>query len=335
MAIPVIASGSGLGRFAKSSDDYVREIVAAQKRLGSNKLSSNQKKLRLRSILADKKNGVRRLGQTMIGPIQLKLRYEGIVRNVLMEDPQTPGVPCEYDVLNELGQAYILAGSEGEIKISPFEGKRLPVTYFRIASYPEIRKEDLYYLKSNMVEYVQNEAKEAIQKQEDARVLTLLEAAVQDWATKDPLITAPGSDYTNHVTFSGAHLTPDVFYDAAGQVDSHQLEPRKIVGNPRLLRDLYRWDPTQIGWTMKDEVVAGQTITHFGEFQVVKSIMVPNDTLYLLPEAEFLGAMPVLYSLDVVENPAVVSDFRVGFVLDEMISMAILNPRGIVKITKS
>ena len=80
---------------------------------------------------------MKRLGQGMIGPIQLKLRYQGMVRNVLLEDPLTPGIPVEYDILDDLGQAYILHGNEGEVRVTPFEGKKAPVRLFRIATFPQ------------------------------------------------------------------------------------------------------------------------------------------------------------------------------------------------------
>jgi hypothetical protein len=75
----------------------------------------------------DEVNGIKRLGVGMIGPIQLKLRYQGITRNVLVEDPVTPGTPVEYDVWDDLGQAYIMSGHDGEVRITPFEGKRVRV----------------------------------------------------------------------------------------------------------------------------------------------------------------------------------------------------------------
>jgi hypothetical protein len=94
--------------------------------------------------VSDRENYMRRLGQGMIGPIQLKLRYQGMLRNVLLEDPLTPGIPVEYDILDELGQAYILHGNEGEVKVTPFEGKNAPVRLFRIATVPQITKEHGY-----------------------------------------------------------------------------------------------------------------------------------------------------------------------------------------------
>ena len=158
MTVPV-ATGSGLGRFAKKSDEYVADIQSVMRKMGGKKLSARDKQVKLANILADRQNGMIRLGQSMIGPIQLQLRYQGILRNVLLEDTLTPGVPIQYDILDDLGQAYLLHGDEGEVKITPFEGKRIEILLFRIASFPKVKKEDLYYLRSNIVEYTQDMTK--------------------------------------------------------------------------------------------------------------------------------------------------------------------------------
>jgi hypothetical protein len=134
------------------------------------KLSKKQKAARLEAILADKQNALRRIGQGMVGPIQIRLRYEGIVRNVLVEDTLERGPLMPYDILDDLGRAYVLNSTDSEVKITPFEGKQAFPQLFRIASFPRVRKEDLYYLRVNAVEYAQDETRQAIQKQEDARL---------------------------------------------------------------------------------------------------------------------------------------------------------------------
>lgn len=328
-----VATASGLGRFSKASDEYVRDIVKAQRKLGGVKLSAPEKKQHLALMLADKRSGLQRLGQSMIGPIQLKLRYQGLLRNVLMEDPLTPGVPIEYDVLDQRGQAYMLHGNEGEVKITPFEGKRVPITLFRIASFPQIKKEDLYYLRVNLVEYAQDETKQSIMKQEDSRLVTLIEAAIVQWGAVDPQVQV-GDPHSNTIVEAGTYLTPDTLYDAVATTDENELDAARLLMNPRTYRDLYRWDINTTGWAFKDRVVAGERIVQFGEFQIGKSIIIPKKTVYLTPEPEFLGVFPVMYSLDVEENNQV-EQFHKGWVMDELVGMAILNPRGLVKITKA
>ncbi len=317
-------------RTAKKSDDYVAEIMRRRGGDGSTpRLTHEAKVTKMALILQDEANGIRRLGVGMVGPIMLKLRYEGIIRNVLIEDPIVPGTPVEYDVWDDLGQAYIQSGHEGEVRVTPFEGKRVPVRFFRIASRPAIRKEDLYYMRINSVEQAQDETKQAIMKQEDSRLMVLLQAALDDYSGRADHLVSP----VHTVTETSGYITPGSLYTAVAQTDLHELPSGRLLANPFDYRDFYRWDINQTGWAMKDRTVAGETITTFGEFQIQRSIIVVQGGLWVLPNPEFLGVMPILYSLDVEENHNVESFWK-GWVFDEMISMAILNPRGIAKVVK-
>jgi hypothetical protein len=323
-------AATGHVRTAKKSDDYVAEILARRESRGNQPLSFEAKRQRLQAVASDQVNGIKRLGVGMIGPIQLKLRYQGITRNVLVEDPCTPGTPVEYDVWDDLGQAYIMSGTDGEVRITPFEGKRIQVRFFRIASRPAIRKEDLLYLRINAVEQAQDETKQAILKQEDSRLVTILQAAISDYAGRSDHTVTP-----NHViTEASGYLTPGSLYSAVSMTDMHELQSSRILINPMDYRDMYRWDINQTGWAFKDRVVAGETITSYGEFQIQRSIVIPQGQTFLTPDPQFLGVFPVLYSLDVEENHRVESFWK-GWVFDEMVSMLILNPRGLAKIVKS
>jgi hypothetical protein len=323
-------AATGHVRTAKKSDDYVSEILARRESRGNQPLSFEAKRQRLQAVASDSVNGIKRLGVGMIGPIQLKLRYQGITRNVLVEDPCTPGTPVEYDVWDDLGQAYIMSGTDGEVRITPFEGKRIQVRFFRIASRPAIRKEDLLYLRINAVEQAQDETKQAILKQEDSRLVTILQAAISDYAGRADHTVTP-----NHtITEASGYLTPGSLYSAVSMTDMHELQSSRILINPMDYRDMYRWDINQTGWAFKDRVVAGETITSFGEFQIQRSIVIPQNKIFLTPDPQFLGVFPVLYSLDVEENHRVESFWK-GWVFDEMVSMLILNPRGLAVIQKS
>jgi hypothetical protein len=316
-------------RVARKSDDYVAEIMRRRGGGDAPALTHEQKVRKMALVLQDQVDGIRRLGVGMVGPIQLKLRYQGIVRNVLIEDPITPGTPVEYEVFDDLGQAYTMSGTEGEVRVTPFEGKRVPVRFFRVASRPAVRKEDLYYLRLNIVEQAQDETKQAIMKQEDSRLLILLQASVTDYATRSDHDVTP-----NHtVTEASGFFTPGSLYSAVATTDMHELTASRLLVNPQDYRDFYRWTINDTGWAFKDRVVAGEKITSFGEFQIQRSIMVPQGKMFLLPDPNFLGVMPVLYSLDVEENHNVEAFWR-GWVFDEMINEVILNPRGIAVVSK-
>lgn len=338
------------GRQAIASTDYEEKLKDLPK------LTKQAKAKRLEAILADTKNAMTRIGQGMIGPIQIRLRYEGIVRNVLVEDTLERGPLMPYDILDDMGRAYVLNSTDSEVKITPFEGKQAFPQLFRIASFPRIRKEDLYYLRVNAVEYAQDETRQAIQKQEDARLIILLENAITDLGAvrgnvagrSDTIgagqtggiatgIAAGPSGAVNEQTVlvgAGNSLEPGDFYNAVTQIEINQLEASRILAHPADIRDLYTWDINVTGFRFKDEVFAGGKVTSFGEFQIQKSIIVPQGEIFLTADPEFVGVMPVMYSLDVEENHQV-EQFYKGWVMDELIGMLVLNGRGLARILKA
>jgi hypothetical protein len=338
-------SDLNLGRKVVSSEDYVKKFANAPK------LTTAQKTERLAAILADKPNAMRRIGQGMIGPIQIRLRYEGIVRNVLVEDTLERGPLMPYDILDDLGMAYVLNSTDAEVKITPFEGRQAFPQLFRIASFPRIRKEDLYYLRVNAVEYAQDETRQAIQKQEDARLVLLLEQAIIQLGAAiangpvglEPtggiatgIAQGPPSQPNEHTVLLGAGnpLEPSDFYAAVTMIEINQLEARRVIAHPADIRDLYTWDLNVSSIKFRDEVFAGGKITSFGEFQIQRSIIIPQGEVFLTSEPEFVGVFPVMYSLDVEENH-LVEQFYKGWVMDELVGMLILNARGLSRLVKA
>jgi hypothetical protein len=326
-------------RTAKHSDDYVEKLGSLKK------LTKQEKQQRLATILADKASGMHRLGQGMIGPIQIRLRYEGIVRNVLLEDTLERGPLMPYDILDDLGKAYILNATDSEVKLQVFEGKQAFPNLFRIASFPRIRKEDLYYLRVNAVEYAQDESRQAIQKQEDYKLILLLEGAIGDYGAAGQTPTGgiatgisagPGGHTSEKTVIIGASnpLEPVDFYSAVSMVEIEQLEASRVLAHPQDIRDLYTWDINVTGWSFKDKVFAGEKITSFGEFQVQKSVIVPQGEVFLSADPEYVGVFPVMYSLDVEENH-LVEQFYKGWVMDELVGMMILNARGLARVLKA
>jgi hypothetical protein len=329
-------------RKAVSSADYEAKLANAPK------LTKEAKAQKLQSILKDSSNAMRRIGQGMIGPIQIRLRYEGITRNVLIEDTLERGPLMPYDILDDLGRAYILNQTDSEVKITPFEGKQAFPQLFRIATFPRIRKEDLYYLRVNAVEYAQDESRQAIQKQEDARLILLLEAAIAELGSvrnagttagvaptggRQTGIAAGSSGEQTILIGDGNPLEPSDFYSAVSQIEINQLEARRVIIHPADARDFYNWDLNVTGFEFKDKVFGGEKITTFGEFQIQRSIIVPQGEVFLTAEPDYVGVMPVMYSLDVEENHNV-ETFWKGWVMDELIGMLILNARGLSRIVK-
>lgn len=325
-------------RTAVASEEYEQRLASMPK------LSRAQKQAHLDKLM-NAPDGFQRVGQGMIGPIQIRLRYEGLVRNVLVEDPLDRGPIMPYDVLDELGMAYILHSTDSEVKVQVFEGRQAPVSLFRIAAFPKVRKEDLHYLRVNIVEYAQDESRQSILKQEDYRLVALLEEAIENWGAAGiaPVggimtgISAGPAGNANEktvITGSGNPLELQDLYSAAAMIEVEQNEGTTVLAHGQDVRDIYTWDLNQLGWEMKNELMKGKKVTQVGEFTFRKSNMIPQGELFLTADPQSVGVMPVMYSLDVEENHRV-EQFHKGWVMDEMIGMGVLNARGLARIVKS
>lgn len=321
-----------------SAEDFEQKLAS------QTKMSKSEKTAKITTLLKQP-DGMQRLGQGMVGPIKLRLRYEGMARNVLQEDTLERGPVMPYDILDDLGMAYIMNSTDAAVKVQVFEGKQATPQLFRIASFPRIRKEDLVYLRVDAVEYAQDESRQAIQKQEDFRLITLLEEAIvrhgslggtPTGGVMSGLAAGPGSAPTEKTVLIGAGnmLDPVDLNRAAAMVEVEQNESTKILINPVDARDLNLWDINTTGWAFKDKVTAGERVQKFGEWELQRSLMVPQGETFLVADPKWLGVMPVMYSLDVEENHQV-EQFYKGWVMDEMIGMAILNARGLARIVKA
>jgi hypothetical protein len=257
-----------LQRTATHSASYEEKLKNVQK------LPKEAKQKRLEAILADKRTAMQRIGQGMIGPIQIRLRYEGIVRNVLVEDTLERGPLMPYDILDDLGRAYVLNSTDAEVRITPFEGKQAFPQLFRIASFPRIRKEDLYYLRVNAVEYAQDER---------VRPSRSRRTPVSSYFSKQPSLTSVSSATTTVIGTgptggrltgnaagvgtngneqsvligAGNPLEPNDFYNAVSQIEVNQLEAKRVLAHPVDIRDLYTWDLNVTGNEFKDKVFGG------------------------------------------------------------------------------
>lgn len=316
-------------RGAVLSEDYITKYA------GMPKVTKSVKSAKLREMWSkdaspNKVAAFQRLGSGMVGPIQIKLKYEGFCRDILMEETLEKGPLLPYDVLDDLGQAYVLNQTDGEVKIQMFEGKQVYPTLFRIAAFPMVRKEDLFYLKADLIEHAQDETRQAIAKQEDGRLLTLLASAISSYATEPTHTITP-----DHIVEIGAGNPLDLvdFYDLVSRIEQHEIESKNILLNPADARDFYTWDFAVTGMAERERVYGGGDVTKVGEFNLQKSILVPIGTVYLHPEPNFLGWMPIKYSLDVVENNKA-QTFHRGWVMDELIGFIVGNPRGLGAIKK-
>lgn len=313
----------------KSSMDYVELL---RKKTASSKAQKTATFNQIKNSAADQVVAMNKIGQGFIGPIMMRLKYEGIVRNILTEDPIAPGAVPVYDVADEMGKAYFLEPYQAEAVISQYEGKRVPYGFRHLAEYATVQEQDFLELTIDMGEYALNEAEQRIQEQEDDYLFNLLEVAragiTSDFAGHNAAYHSITSTHT------GGVFLPEDFWNAAGRCAENRLDSKNIVMNPSDYFDIMKWDLVATSVNFKDETFAGVPVTSFGGFNVFRSVMLPQGTAWVLPDADFIGRMPVRKSLEIRNNDKLEA-WMVGWVLDEYFNEIILNSNGIYKVVKS
>ncbi len=317
-----------MANIAKASTEYIEAIKS--KKTASTRKSRTAAFNQIKATAGDTVVAMNKIGQGFIGPVMMRLKYEGIVRNVLTEDPIAPGAVPVYDVADEMGQAYFLENYQAEAKISQYEGKRLMYGFRHLAEFATVQEQDFLELTIDMADYAINEAQQRIMEQEDAYLFALIDAAID-------AIDADHPDFaglTNHeVQVPSGTFQPADFYTAAGIAAANRLDAKNIILNPVDYFDLMGWDLVATSVNFKDQTFDGVPITSFAGFNVFRSVMCPQGTAYLLPDADYVGRMPVRKSIDIRENPKL-ENFSLGWVLDEYINIIILNSGGLSRLQK-
>lgn len=311
---------------AKSSMDYIESMKGRKAKTKAQRTAAfNQIKMNSGSQAV----AMNKIGQGFIGPVMMRLKYEGIARNILTEDVIAPGAVPVYDVADEMGKAYFLEGYQAEAVISQYEGKRVMYQFRHLAEFATVQEQDFLELTIDMADYAINEARQRIQEKEDGYLFAMLDVAVDGVTAQTP----DWSGQTSHVVSVTGDFQPESFYAAAAIAAQNRLDATNIIMSPVDYFDILAWDLTATSVNFKDETFAGVPVTSFAGFNVFRSVMCPVGTAYMLPESDYVGRMPVRKSLEIRDNDKV-ENFQLGWVLDEYINELILNTGGIVRIEK-
>lgn len=308
--------------------DYVQAIRSSK--TAGNKAARTQNFNKIKATAADQVVAMNKIGQGFIGPVMMRLKYEGIVRNILTEDVIAPGQVPVYDVADEMGQAFFLEDYQGEAVISQYEGKRLMYGFRHLAEFATVQEQDLLELTIDMADYAVNEARQRIQEKEDGFLFAELDASVDS-------VTATTPDWAgqkSHEVAVTGMFKPESFYDAAAIAAANRLDSHNIILNPADYFDMLKWDLTATSVNFKDKTFDGVPVTSFAGFNVFRSVMTPAGTAYMLPESDYVGRMPVRKQLEIRDNNKT-ENFNLGWVCDEYINEIILNNGGIVRLKKN
>ena len=263
------------------------------------------------------------LGQAMANPIRRNLDYQGVGRRVLVVDPLPQGALPVYD--RDIDVAAVVVSSNGSAPESRVFGDRVTVPEFEVVSNPTVRIAEVRRRRFNVIDRAQQKARQEIQAQEDANIFASLDFAADS--------TLGGENTAQDVADAG--LLKRDLVEIKKQVDRWDLVTSKFLMNINEFTDILNWgsgggqgtnggevDPV----TMREVLQTG-LYAHIWGADIIVSKVVPSGTVFGTADPEFVGVMPIRQDIEVLpaDEP---KQLKLGWVVNEIIGIGIVNPRG-------
>jgi hypothetical protein len=301
------------------------ELQPANTGLAQNPSFTDQQRDELikRALLTEE--GKIALGQAMANPIRRNLDYQGVGRRVLVVDPLPQGALPVYD--RDIDVAAVVVSSNGSAPESRVFGDRVTVPEFEIASNPTVRIAEVRRRRFNVIDRIQQKARQEIQAQEDANIFAALDFAGDS--------TLGGENTAQDIADAGL-LKRDLL-EIKKQVDRWDLVTSKFLMHINEFTDILSWgsgggqtagsggevDPV----TMREVLQTG-LYAHIWGADILVSKIVPTGTVLGVADPEFVGVMPIRQDIEVLpaDEP---KQFKIGFAILEIIGIGVVNPRGV------
>ncbi len=272
------------------------------------------------------------LGQAMANPIRRNLDYQGVGRKAIIVDPLPQGALPVYD--KDIDVSATVISANGATPESRIQGDRVTVPEFEIVSNPTVRIAEVKRRRFNVIDRAQQKARQEIQAQEDANIFAALDSASGN--------VAPFTGENVRQAFTvGTTLELIDLLNIKKQIDRWDLVTTKYFMNITQFTDILGWayragagsatNNNQYGGfdpVTTREVLQTGLYGHIWGADIIVSKIVPEGTVYGTAEPEFVGVFPVRQDIEVLpaDEPR---QLKLGWVVNEIVGIGIVNPRGV------
>ena len=260
------------------------------------------------------------LAQAMANPIRRNLDYHGVARRALVVDPLPQGAMPTYD--RDIDVTAVVISSNGAGPESRVFGDRVVVPEFEIFSNPTVRIAEVKRRRFNVIDRAVQKARQEIMAQEDANVFAALDAS------------ASVENTLQDITDAG--LLKRDLVELKAQIDRWDLVTTKYFMNINEFTDILKWGAGggqgvgggEVDPVTQREILQTGLYAHIWGADIIVSKIVPPGTVYAAADPEFVGVMPVRQDIEVLpaDEP---KQLKLGWVVSEIIGLAIVNPRGV------
>jgi len=268
------------------------------------------------------------LGQSMANPIRRNLDYMGVGRKALVVDPLPQGALPLYEKDIDVRAAII--ASHGSAPESRVQGERVMVPELEIVSNPTVRIAEVKRRRFNVIDRAQQKARQEIQAQEDGNIFTALDFASD--ATQ-------GGENVRQLFVNGARMEMIDMLNIKEQIDQHDLLTTKYFMNINQFTNILGWAYHAGGGGSNNiyggfdpvttrEVLQTGLMGHIWGADIIVTKVVPKGHVFGCAEPEFVGVFPVRQDIEVLpaDEPR---QLKLGWVISEIVGVAIVNTRGV------
>ena len=314
-------TGDALQQIVKYASILQQNQSANQGLAGQPSFTDEAKDEMLRRALMTQEGKVA-LGQAMANPIRRNLDYQGVGRRVLVVDPLPQGALPVYD--RDIDVAAVVVSSNGSAPESRVFSDRVTVPEFEIVSNPTVRISEVKRRRFNVIDRAQQKARQEIQAQEDANIF-----AAVDFASD---ATLGGENTVQDIADAG--LLKRDLSEIKVQVDRWDLVTTKFLMNIVEFNDILNWSSSQgaagageLDMVSQREILQTGLFAHLWGADLIVSKIVPPGTVYGVADPEFVGVMPIRQDIEVLpaDEP---KQLKLGWVVNEIVGVGIVNPRG-------
>ncbi len=257
------------------------------------------------------------LAQAMANPIRRNLDYNGIFRRTLVLDPLPQGALPVYD--RDIDVAAVIISSNGSAPESRVFSERITVPEWEVVCNPTVRIHEVRRRRFNIIDRAVQKARQEIMAQEDANGFAALDMAASVENTLSDI--------------ADAGLTKRDLSEIKLSIDRWDLVTAKFFMNINEFNDILNWtssgssvaeiDPV----TQREILQTGLYARIWGADILVSKIVMPG-TVYGCADPEFVGVMPIRQDIECLpaDEPR---QLKLGWVVNEIIGMGIVNPRGV------
>lgn len=262
--------------------------------------------------------GRARIAASMIAPLRRRRDYYSVGRKAFYVEPLPDGALSIYDKDAEVA-AYVVA-EEGDNIVSIVKPQRVHIPIFELAANPEIRLTEIRQRRFDLITRSVDLASSQIMAEEDRKIFACMDAACDDTTNPNDEIEIIGN------------LTAASLADAFASIERHDLRVAHIFMNAKDFSDFRKWDRDTLDPVTQADLLKTGVMANLWGAQMVASRVVPEGTLYVCAEPEFLGRIPVRADLTVLsaDDPKART---IGFSIFENLGVGLHNPYGIVKVT--